>query len=368
MWVCGITPYDATHLGHAATYLTFDVLHRAWLDEGRSVRYAQNVTDVDDPLLERAGQTGEDWADLAARDTDLFRSDMAALRVLPPSSYCGVVESMPEVIDLIARLRDKGATYELDGDLYFPVAADPRFGRLTRLSTEEMLALAASRGGDPDRPGKKDPLDALLWRAHRPGEPSWESPFGRGRPGWHVECTALALRHLGSIVDVEGGGRDLAFPHHEFTDSQAQVATGGQPFARVHMHRGLLGYQGEKMSKSLGNLVLVSGLINSGADPAAVRLALLDHPYADDWEWTAPDLIRAARRLDTWRAAAARTGPDENTLLAQVRAAVYADLDTPGALAAVDEWAQAALATGRPGRPALAIDTVDALLGIRLDA
>jgi L-cysteine:1D-myo-inositol 2-amino-2-deoxy-alpha-D-glucopyranoside ligase len=367
LWVCGITPYDATHLGHAATYLIFDVLHRAWLDQGRTVRYAQNVTDVDDPLLERAAQTGEEWAHLAQRETAVFRSDMAALRILPPTTYAGVVESMESVIELIVRLRERGATYELDGDLYFPVAAAPRFGRVCGLSQEQMLDLAASRGGDPARPGKKDPLDALLWRARRPGQPSWDSPFGPGRPGWHVECAALALRHLGSIVDVEGGGSDLAFPHHEFTDAQAQVATGGQPFARVHVHHGMLGYRGEKMSKSLGNLVLVSELIDSGADPATIRLALLDRHYAEDWEWTDAHLARAARRLDGWRAAATRHGPPEDRLLAEVRAAVCADLDTPAALAAVDDWAQASLATGRPGRPATVIDTVDALLGIRLD-
>jgi L-cysteine:1D-myo-inositol 2-amino-2-deoxy-alpha-D-glucopyranoside ligase len=372
LYVCGITPYDATHLGHAATYVAFDLLHRAWLDAGYPVRFVQNVTDVDDPLLERAARDGVDWAELAATQVELFRSDMTALRVLPPTVYPGVVESVGLIGEFVARLRDRGAAYDLDGDVYFPVAAAPAFGGVSHLDRPQMLALSAERGGDPDRPGKKDPLDALLWRGRRPGEPSWPSPFGPGRPGWHVECTALALAHLGETIDVQGGGRDLLFPHHELSAAQAQAATGTAPFARASVHAGMVGWQGEKMSKSRGNLLFVSRLLTGGADPMVVRLALLGHHYRSDWNWTEADLTRAAARLDRWRAAVrAPTGPPAARRLAAVRTALANDLDAPVALAAVDDWSAAALAGDEvagsdPGAPGLIRDTVDALLGVRL--
>ncbi len=215
MYVCGITPYDATHLGHAATYVAFDLLHRAWRDAGLDVTYVQNVTDIDDPLLERAAETGEPWTAIAERDIELFREDMTALRVLPPTHYVGAVESIPLVLDLVEELRERGAVYELDGDLYLAAALAPGFGSVSRLDAAQMAELFAERGGDPDRPGKKHPLDCLVWLAERPGEPSWDSPFGPGRPGWHVECTAIALHLLGSDFEVQAGGSDLAFPHHE---------------------------------------------------------------------------------------------------------------------------------------------------------
>ncbi|MGH3373640.1 MAG: cysteine--1-D-myo-inosityl 2-amino-2-deoxy-alpha-D-glucopyranoside ligase, partial [Actinoallomurus sp.] len=275
MYVCGITPYDATHLGHAATYLAFDLVNRVWRDAGHKVDYVQNTTDVDDPLLERARDTGDDWRVLAEREIDLYREDMTALRVIPPREYAGAVESIPLIIEFIERLRSRGATYDLDGDLYFPVAADPEFGSVSGLTPEQMLPLFAERGGDPDRKGKKDPLDALLWLAERPGEPSWDSPFGRGRPGWHVECAAISVRNLGMSIDVEGGGSDLVFPHHEMGASHAEVATGERPHARSYVHAGMVALDGEKMSKSRGNLVFVSGLRRDGADPMAIRLALL---------------------------------------------------------------------------------------------
>ncbi|MGI5201047.1 cysteine--1-D-myo-inosityl 2-amino-2-deoxy-alpha-D-glucopyranoside ligase [Spirillospora sp. CA-108201] len=365
MYVCGITPYDATHLGHANTYLAFDLVNRVWRDLGHRVHYIQNTTDVDDPLLERARQTGEDWRELADREIQLFRDDMTALRVLPPDRYVGAVEAIPLIIEMIEKLRGRDAAYEVDGDVYFPIASDPAFGRVSRLTREEMAPLFAERGGDPDRPGKRDPLDALLWMARRPGEPGWDSPFGEGRPGWHVECSAISIEYLGMAFDVEGGGSDLAFPHHEMSASHAQVATGERPHARAYVHSGMVGLDGEKMSKSRGNLVFVSKLRESGTDPMAIRTALLTHHYRSDWEWTPGALDEAAARLGRWRAAAARpSGPPAAPLAAAVRDGLADDLDTPAALAAVDAWARAD--GDDPAAPAQAAAVVDALLGIAL--
>jgi L-cysteine:1D-myo-inositol 2-amino-2-deoxy-alpha-D-glucopyranoside ligase len=406
LYACGITPYDATHLGHAATYLAWDLLVRAWRDAGHEVRYVQNVTDVDDPLLERAGRDGEDWRALADREIALFRSDMEALRILPPSHLVGAVEALPLIERLSQVLADRGALYELDRDVYFSRAADPGFGAVSHLDPAAMLKLSAERGGDPARPGKKDPLDALVWLSARAGEPSWESPFGPGRPGWHVECAAIATSYLGPVFDVQAGGSDLIFPHHEFSASHARVAFGNgarradgadggaagggagggvQAFARCYAHSGMVRLDGEKMSKSLGNLVFVSRLVAGGTDPMAVRLAIMTHRYRNDWDWTAAGLAAAQDRLARWReavnralawpASAADLGsvpiPEAGGVLAAVRERIAADLDAPGALAAVDGWADAVLAA--PALPAgmaaaadLVRDTVDALLGVAL--
>ena len=340
MYVCGITPYDATHLGHAATYVAFDLLQRAWRDAGHAVRYVQNVTDVDDPLLERAAATGEDWRTLADRETELFREDMTALRVLAPDEYVSAVEAIPLVVELVQQLREKGYVYEVDHDLYFSVHSDDRFGSVSHLSEAEMLAILPERGGDPERPGKKDPVDCLLWQAERPGEPAWDSPLGRGRPGWHVECAAIALRYLGESFDVQGGGSDLVFPHHEMSASEAQAAFDGLTFARAYVHTGMVGYQGEKMSKSRGNLVLVSRLREAGVDPMAVRVALLGHHYRDDWEWTEHDLARAEGRLSAWRGALTHTSLRQaEHLVRVVRRCLADDLNAPAALDALDAWA-----------------------------
>jgi L-cysteine:1D-myo-inositol 2-amino-2-deoxy-alpha-D-glucopyranoside ligase len=373
MYVCGITPYDATHLGHAATYLAFDLVNRVWRDAGHEVKYVQNVTDVDDPLLERAFQTGEDWEELAEREVALFREDMTELRVLPPDEFVGAVEAIPLIVDMIEVLRAHGAAYDVDRDVYFPISADARFGQVSGLSREQMLRLFAERGGDPGRPDKKDPLDALLWLAARPGEPVWDSPFGQGRPGWHVECAAISLRHLGMAFDIEGGGSDLAFPHHEMGASHAQVATGEQPHAKAYVHAGMVGLDGEKMSKSRGNLVFVSRLREAGADPMAIRLALLSHHYRMDWEWTAADLDRAADRLAGWRRAVrVPAGPAAAPLLDEVRRQLAGDLNAPAALVAVDRWAEGALAgeaadqTVDEAAPGQVRAIVDALLGVAL--
>ncbi|MFJ6213565.1 cysteine--1-D-myo-inosityl 2-amino-2-deoxy-alpha-D-glucopyranoside ligase [Streptomyces sp. NPDC092296] len=369
LYVCGITPYDATHLGHAATYTAFDLVQRIWLDSGHDVQYVQNVTDVDDPLLVRAQETGVDWVELAERETALFREDMTALRMLPPAHYVGAVESIPWIVPLVRRLLDGGAAYELDGDIYFSVESDPRFGEVSRLTEAEMLPLFGERGGDPDRPGKKHRLDPMLWMAARPGEPSWETALGTGRPGWHIECVAIALEHLGMSFDVQGGGSDLAFPHHEMGAAHAQVATGGHPYAHAYVHAGMVALDGEKMSKSRGNLVFVSRLRAAGVDPAAIRLALLAHHYRSDWEYTDAALDEAVQRLGRWRAAVSRPdGPPARELLAEVRAALADDLDAPRALAAVDRWAERQQAEGGTdtGAPGLVSRTVDALLGVAL--
>jgi L-cysteine:1D-myo-inositol 2-amino-2-deoxy-alpha-D-glucopyranoside ligase len=365
MYVCGITPYDATHMGHAATYVTFDLINRLWRDAGYDVHYTQNITDVDDPLLERATATGVEWTDLAEQEIQLFRDDMTALRVIPPQNYVGVVESVDLVAGAVEDLQRAGAVYSVDGDLYFAVKADPAFGNVSGYDRDTMRTLFAERGGDPDRPGKQDPLDSLLWRHERPGEPAWDSPFGRGRPGWHVECSAIALEHLGMSFDVQGGGSDLIFPHHEMSASGAQVATGEYPFARAYVHQAMVGLDGEKMSKSKGNLVLVSKERLAGSDPMAIRLALLAHHYRTDWFWTSSDLLDAQERLDVWRGAITRgSGPDGAAAVDAVRAALTNDLDTVAALSAIDSWASS---NGDDlEAPALIAQAVDGLLGVKL--
>lgn len=369
IYVCGITPYDATHIGHAATYLAFDILIRQWLDQGTKVHYVQNVTDVDDPLLERAKETGQTWQDLAEGQTQLFRDDMTALRLIAPDDYIGVVESIDCVTEQITKLEAAGAIYQIDGDLYFRVHNDQRFGQVGHLSADEQLKLFSERGGDPAREGKENPLDALVWRAVRPGEPSWESPFGPGRPGWHIECVAIALEKLGMSFDVQGGGSDLVFPHHEMGASQAQLATSSWPYARHYVHTAMAGLDGQKMSKSLGNLVFVSKLLEAGVDAMAIRLAILDHPYRRDWTWTNADIAKATNRLAAWRAAVSPpTGPSSTSTLEEMRRALADDLDTKRALAVVDSWAQEQRLRGGEddSGPGVISRAVDALLGVAL--
>jgi L-cysteine:1D-myo-inositol 2-amino-2-deoxy-alpha-D-glucopyranoside ligase len=382
LYACGITPYDATHIGHAATFVAWDLLVRAWRDAGLDVVYVQNVTDVDDPLLERAARDGVDWQELAGTEIDRYRHDMAALRVLPPTRLVGAVEALGVIDAMNQQMAARGATYELDSDVYFARSADAGFGSLSRLGLDEMRSLSAERGGDPERPGKKDPLDSIVWVAARPAEPAWDSSFGRGRPGWHVECAAIASEYLGTRFDVQAGGSDLIFPHHEMSASHARVASGDpSAFARVYAHAGMVGLDGQKMSKSLGNLVLVSDLRSAGVDPMAIRLALLAHHYRGDWEWSDPVLASAVERLERWRRAVSlAAGPPAEPVLAAVRECLASDLDAPGALSAVDAWASQALgaddagagpaggaaASGDPSAPRLIRDTVDALLGIAL--
>ena len=373
LYVCGITPYDATHMGHASTYVAFDLLNRAWRSARHEVTYVQNVTDVDDPLLERAQKVRIDWVELAERETQLFREDMEALRVLPPAHYIGAVESIQQVIALIGRLDEVGAVYRVEDDLYFSVTADADFGAVSGLDRETMLQIFPERGGDPERAGKKDPLDCVLWRAERPGEPSWPSPYGPGRPGWHIECTAIALDHLGTAFDVQAGGSDLIFPHHEMSAGHAQVARPGERFARAYAHAGMVAYDGEKMSKSRGNLVFVSALRLSEVDPTAIRLVLLRHHYRSDWEWTDDQLWSAVDTLTDWRRALALgAGADTGPVVERVLAALGDDLDAPTALAAVQGWVDATLGsggladTGDPEAAATVHQLLDAALGLGL--
>jgi L-cysteine:1D-myo-inositol 2-amino-2-deoxy-alpha-D-glucopyranoside ligase len=377
LYACGITPYDATHIGHAATYVAWDLLVRAWRDAGHQVSYVQNVTDVDDPLLERAERDGEDWRELAARDIALYRADMTALRVLPPDHLIGAVEALPLIEKFNQLLAERGSVYDVDGDVYFSRFADPAFGAVSGMDPDTMTELFAERGGDPGRAGKKDPLDPMVWLAERPGEPSWPSAFGPGRPGWHVECTAIATHYLGDSFDVQAGGRDLVFPHHEMSAAHARVALGPDAFAHRYAHAGMVRLDDEKMSKSLGNLVFVSRLLEAGHDPMAVRLVLLAHHYRTDWDWTDSGLADATEQLAVWRRAVAASsgafpgasgdaeGPGAE-VLAGVRDRIADDLDAPGALAVVDEWAARALSGAAAGSGPLAAATVDAILGIAL--
>ena len=392
MYVCGITPYDATHMGHAASYVAFDLLNRAWRDGRQQVAYVQNVTDVDDPLLERATATGVDWRELAASQIELFQTDMEALNVLAPDNYVGAVEAVPMIVPAIESLLARGLAYrvpgtagEPDGDVYYDVEAAGKhsaeasdawtLGSVSGLSDAEMLELFAERGGDPGRAGKRQALDPLLWRVAREGEPSWPGgELGEGRPGWHIECTVIAQKYLPAPFTVQGGGSDLVFPHHEMGAGHAYSLT-GVPLAKHFAHAGMVGLDGEKMSKSKGNLVLVSRLRAAGEDPAAIRLAILAHHYRSDWSWTDAGFNEAKDRLRTWRAAldvapAGSAGP----VLAEMRSALSDDLNAPGALAAVDTWASDALAAGTSGDSAtgsaadaaLVGDAVNALLGVEL--
>ncbi len=371
LYVCGITPYDATHLGHAATYLAYDTLIRLWMDAGYPVTYVQNTTDVDDPLLERARDTGVDWRELADSQTELFRGDMEALRILPPDSYIAVTEVIEETANAVKLLLDRGIAYWVENDVYFDSAAAEAstpwtLGDESRLDRATMLQFSAERGGDPDRVGKHDPLDPLLWRGARLGDPSWTCVLGEGRPGWHIECSVIAQMHLELPFTVQGGGSDLIFPHHEFSAGHATAMT-GKPFAELYSHAGLVGYEGEKMSKSLGNLVLVSRLTSAGVDPRAIRLTLLAQHYREDWEYTA-DLLEAAQsrlaRWDEWASAATDSDSvdaPESPVLAELRRVLAVDLDTPAAVAAID----AAITAGAPATSD-DVRAVDTLLGIRL--
>lgn len=373
MYVCGITPYDTTHLGHAATYLTFDLAYRQLLDAGHEVHYVQNTTDVDDPLFERAERDGVDWRELGDRETDLFREDMEALRVLPPRDYVAATETIDEVVEMVGELLDRGHAYRIDpdvdgySDVYYRHRATADFGYESGYDDDEMAVAFAERGGDPDRPGKEHPLDALLWRVERPGEPSWPSPWGAGRPGWHIECSAIARNRLGMEFDIQGGGSDLAFPHHEFSAAHAEAAAGRRPFARFYVHAAMIGLDGVKMSKSLGNLVRVQALREQGVDPALIRLGLFAGHYRVDRSWSDELLERAHARYGLWcRAIGRGVGADAAPVIAEMRERLADDLDTPGALAVIDAWASATLDgdDSDPSAGAGIATALDALMGI----
>ncbi len=372
MYVCGITPYDATHLGHAATYLTFDLINRYLRATGAEVRYVQNITDIDDPLLERANRDGLDWKDLANSQIELFRSDMVNLHILPPESYIGAVEAIPLVSDAIKTLKEANTIYSVEDDLYFAVRSDGEFGTRSHFSQVEMTEIFSQRGGDPDRVGKRDPLDCLVWMAARPEEPSWPSPFGDGRPGWHIECSAIALAYLKPDptddfnIDIQGGGSDLIFPHHEMGASQVAIIT-GKPYARTYVHAGMVGLDGEKMSKSKGNLVFVSKLVASGVDPMVIRLALLNAAYGRDRMWSDSVLDEAKDRMNRLQSALSRSevAPTKECV-ALIIASLADNLDTVRAIKAIDVWieqTESGLTGGSSGELSRAIDT---FLGIAI--
>jgi len=336
MYVCGITPYDTTHLGHAFTFVAFDVLVRALRAAGQPVRYVQNVTDIDDDIIRRARELGTTWDGLAATETALYEADMAALNVHPPDVFPRASQTIPKILILVRKLEAQGHAYQRDGNVYFRVGSVTDYGRLSRLGREEMIKLSARRGADPNDPRKQDPLDFVLWQASGPGEPRWESPWGEGRPGWHIECSAMALEHLGPQVDVHGGGSDLIFPHHESEIAQSESVTGVRPFARIWVHVGMLRYQGEKMSKSLRNLVLVSDLLRR-YDADSIRVLLLRHHYREPWDYTEDQLEDAEGWIQRLRQAARGPGDGTGDSPRAVRAALEDDLDAPRALRVLEE-------------------------------
>jgi L-cysteine:1D-myo-inositol 2-amino-2-deoxy-alpha-D-glucopyranoside ligase len=352
MYSCGITPYDAAHVGHAQVYLTFDLLQRRLIDLGHETRLVRNVTDVDDDILRRARELGVHYLDLAAEEMVRFDNNMQALGLLPVYLEPRATSAIPDILSLIGAVLDSGHAYSAGGAVYFDVSSFPRFGQVSHLSRDEMLVLAAERGGKPDDPNKRDPLDFVLWQPSAPDEPSWDSRWGRGRPGWHIECSALAMRELGNTVDLHGGGTDLVFPHHECETAQSESVTGAT-FSRHWLHVGMVGLDGRKMSKSLGNLVFVDDLLKEW-EPMAIRLALLGHHYRTDWDWTNADAEHGAERLEAWRRAG--RSRSASSVLEAVRRCLDDDLDAPGALAALDDEA----AAGR------SVDQVAALLGVEL--
>jgi L-cysteine:1D-myo-inositol 2-amino-2-deoxy-alpha-D-glucopyranoside ligase len=372
IYVCGITPYDATHLGHAATYLTFDLINRYLRATGARVDFVQNITDIDDPLLERAHRDGVDWQELAQSQIDLFKGDMTDLHVIPPQDYIGVVEAMPLVVEAVQKLKDHKTTYEVGSDIYYRVHADSEFGSRSHYSEEKMLQIFAERGGDPQKPGKENPLDALVWLAQREGEPGWPSPFGAGRPGWHIECCAIALHYLQPdggdefAIDIQGGGSDLIFPHHEMSAAQSR-SINNQRFARSYVHAGMIGLDGEKMSKSLGNLVFVSRLIASGINPAAIRWALMGHHYADDLMWNDLIIENASREIERLQLNLARMEVAPTDLvISQIIQSLSHNLDTPNLLSALRQWMDATESGETGGVAGELSRALDTLLGIAL--
>jgi len=334
MYTCGITPYDATHLGHAATFLAYDVLQRRLIDRGHTVTCVRNVTDVDDPLFAKARQLGIHYLDLAAGEEARFEADLEALNALPVASTPRASSAIPDIRGFIGMVLDRGFAYQAGGAVYFDVTRFDSFGSLSHYDRDTMLALARQRGGDVDNPEKRHPLDFVLWQPSAVDEPSWDTMWGPGRPGWHIECSALALRELGTTIDLHGGGSDLIFPHHECERAQSEAAT-GEPFVRHWMHTALISKDGEKMSKSLGNLVFVDALRKEW-EPAAIRTAIVGHHYRAEWSWDDALMPTAVARLDAWRDG---TGGYPSDVLDQVRDALDDDLDTPRAFAAIDDAA-----------------------------
>ncbi|HEY0755386.1 MAG TPA: cysteine--tRNA ligase [Ktedonobacteraceae bacterium] len=353
VYVCGVTPYDTTHLGHAFTYVSFDTLMRYLLTRGYGVRYVQNVTDIDDDVLRKAREVGMAWDELGKRETERFLKDMDALNVRRPDVYARATEQIQQISEIALALIEQNYAYESQGSVYFSVKQDPEFGQMARAiglpDYNAMLKIANERGNFPDDKRKRDPLDFVLWQAQAPGEPAWESPWGPGRPGWHIECSAMALRYLGQQIDIHGGGADLAFPHHTCEIAQSEHYTGKAPFAGIWMHTGMVYQDGEKMSKSLGNLTLVSNLLKDySAD--TIRVTLLNHHYRFPWECFAPDLEFASNMVALFQQVRELVGTQDegtdNLLHAGFNAAMDNDLNTPEALILLQQSAESTIASG----------------------
>ncbi len=365
MYVCGITPYDSTHLGHAATYITYDLLTRRLEELGHEVRMVRNVTDVDDSILPKARELGIDYLELADAELARFQADMDALGMRPPAAEPRATEAIDGMIQMVGRLLDAGHAYLTHGTAYFDVSTFPRYGELSHYSEEYMVRLARTRGGNPDDPHRRAPLDFILWQPSEPGEPAWRAPFGVGRPGWHLECSVMSMDALGPTLDLHGGGTDLIFPHHECEIAQSESIT-GQPFSRHWMHSAMVSYEGEKMSKSLGNLVFVSDLLKI-ADPRAIRLALMRHHYRAGFEWHDTDLDEGVALLHRLLAAADRPdGVDPRPYAERVRRALDADLDAPKALEALDDLASAILSGGGDKSAPAVLRELGDLVGVDL--
>lgn len=374
MYVCGITPYDATHLGHAATYLTFDLVNRYFQSARKPVVFVENITDIDEPLLERAIRDQTDWRDLASKQISLYESDMTALRVMPPAAFVPATAVMDLVSDAISKLADRGFVYKVENDLYFDISS---FLPDLPISLDEALRIFAERGGDPQRDGKKHPLDPVLWLANKNEEPGWKSVHGYGRPGWHIECCVISLRYLeaenvadissnGTCIEIQGGGSDLIFPHHFMSAAQATALT-GKPFSYSFIHSGMVGLDGQKMSKSKGNLVFVSKLLAAGVDPMEIRSALIGAHYSQDRMWDNATLENARARVAKWRSALSReeVAPTD-TVITAVISALSHDLDTPSALLELDRWSEKTEAGGTGGSAGELSRAIDSLLGLAL--
>lgn len=371
LYVCGVTPYDTTHMGHAFTYVLFDTLVRVLRRAGRAVTYVQNVTDIDDDILKRARETGTRWDVLGREQTARYEADSRALNIAPPTHFLRATDEIDRMIPLIGTLIAKGHAYLSGGNVYFSVASDPDYGSLSRYSRAEMRAIAAERGGNPDDPRKRDQLDFLLWQGEQPGEPAWESPWGSGRPGWHIECSAMAMHFLGPTVDIHGGGADLIFPHHESEIAQSECATDVHPFARVWMHTAMVRYRGEKMSKSLGNMVFVRDALQQ-YDADVIRLYLLNHHYRTAWEYEDDGpaaFLPLVRRATAALALPADAGASFNhaRFVADFDRALESDLDTPAAIAAFRSLVTAMTEAGRvAAHSRAALSAMAETLGLRL--
>lgn len=376
LYVCGITPYDTTHIGHCFTYTSFDVLLRYLRYQGHDVRYVQNVTDIDDDILRKADEVDDDWQEVGNRWTAHYIEDMQALNVLPPQKFPRATDVIEEIVDVVETLLERGYAYEVEGNVYFQIDKWDDFGRLSRIPRQEMLAVANERGNHPDDPHKRDPLDFVLWQAQAPGEPAWESPWGAGRPGWHIECSTMATTYLGETIDIHGGGADLIFPHHECEIAQAEGATGREPFVRYWLHTAMVRSKGEKMSKSLGNLIMVRDLLERGINADALRVFMHMHHYRIPWQFDEEELRTAVDQAQLLRRAVALEGGSGDALnprgiINTFNTAMCDDLDTPTALAALQQYAKEIVSAASAGRDVSkaqqSLSTLGAILGLRFN-